>query len=182
MSVWPLECFLHIEFYSKIRDISGFWFSIFCFSFFWFPSSGFLLLAVVLLLVVWNFGTSGLSFASYIFSWLLVWVWVNYTARQFLMILQACWVSVRLRRQAFQFFNKKITGNPHYLITLKNSWSFFLEWTFCFFWYIPRDFFITWVLIIHIIVIIVVCSLDSFDSLDFLDSLILFILLILLIV
>jgi len=36
----------------------------------------------------------------YIFSCLLVWVWVNDTARRFLMIIYACWVSGKLRRQA----------------------------------------------------------------------------------
>jgi small-conductance mechanosensitive channel len=113
--------FLHIEFYSKIRDISGF-----CS-----PSSGFsgsslvvfvllvFLLLVFFLLLLWYFGTSGLSFSLIYTSCLLVWVWVNYTARRFLMIIHACWVSDRLRRQALEFFNKKITSNPHYFDNIK---------------------------------------------------------------
>jgi hypothetical protein len=43
------------------------------------------------------------------------------------MILHACWVSECWGSRRFELFIETITSNPHYLITLKNSWSLFLE-------------------------------------------------------
>jgi len=147
VSAWPLECLLHIEFYSSIHDIFMFWvfllvlFSLFfLFLIFLLVLLSFFSMLLVFLLVLLTFFSVLLILLLMLFSlfflflvfllilylsfpcfwfFFLLFVWtsvlpfclivlvfarmslrVNYTARRFLMIIQACWVSVRLRRQA----------------------------------------------------------------------------------
>jgi len=72
--------------------------------------------------------TSVLSFCLIILVFARMSLRVNYTARRFLMIIHACWVSVSgwgCRRSSSSL--ETYYSNPHYLITLKNSWSLFLE-------------------------------------------------------
>jgi len=195
VSVWPLECLLHWNFSSRIRDIffhavDSFFF-LFSFSscpFVYFPFNSFSdifsmhsncyqhsnwnlfsfsrdisFLAVYsssILFLLYPFRHVHLFIFLMIFfrpffflfhafwtsfSWFSVWtsvlsfcliilvfarmsLRVNYTARRFLMIIHACWVSVSgwgCRRSCSSL--KTYYSNPHYLITLKNSWSLFLE-------------------------------------------------------
>jgi len=76
------------------------------------------------LFFVW---TSVLSFCLIILVFARMSLRVNNSARWFFMILHACWVSECWGGRRFELFIEKITSNPHYLITLKNSWSLFLE-------------------------------------------------------
>jgi len=72
--------------------------------------------------------TSVLSFCLIILVFARMSLRVNYTARRFLMIIHACWVSVSgWGRRRSRSSIKTYYSNPHYLITLKNSWSLFLE-------------------------------------------------------
>jgi len=148
VSAWPPECLIQIEFllfnsrYFHAFDFSAcplsffssFWsssYSLFLFFFPFFPRSFFLSfylfffkLLIFFFFFVW---TSVLSFCLIILVFARMSLRVNNTARWFLMILHACWVSVCWGGRRFQLFIKKITRNPHYLITLKNSWFFFLK-------------------------------------------------------
>jgi hypothetical protein len=120
VSVWPLECLLQVEFcslHSRYFDVVMFllvlWSFLFkllicCFFFFYFSlifPCPFLFLYKLfdLLLFVW---TSGLSFCLIILVFARMSLRVINTARWFLMILQACWVSVCWGGRRFEVFNK----------------------------------------------------------------------------
>jgi hypothetical protein len=180
VSVWPLEYLLQVEFLLfnsryfvflifllvLLSFFSSFWSSsfpllfLFFFHFFPFsPSCPFLFLFKLLIFYLFFVWTSGLSFCLIILVFARMSLRVNISARWFLMILQACWVSVCWGGRLFEFFIKKITSNPHYLITLKNSW-FFISWIFLI---NPTSVFIPWLINMH--------NNSYYYSLDSLDSL-----------
>ena len=116
---------LSFIFLFKLLILLLFLFQSFSFSFFFLSFYLFFFkLLIFYLFFVW---TSVLSFCLIILVFARMSLRVNNSARWFLMILHACWVSVCWGGRRFQLFIKKITRNPHYLITLKNSWFFFLK-------------------------------------------------------
>jgi len=116
----------------------------------------FVVLYRLLSLVFWSFGLVRCLFRlniSCVCSY-------EYELIILLVLISVCWVVFRMREQTIWFFNKKLQVNPHYLITLKNSWFFFLNWHFLI---NSTSFIITWELIIHNISYYS-CYLDSLIS------------------